>query len=189
MSTLRTIVWVTLISFGAAGSLSAAGVTLLLNPPGGALLILPGQTSGWDFTLDNPTPDWISVTSSALTFESNPSLGVYSDFIGLQGGPLPSFAVAPFDSWSQAFDGVSQGLGSYTVFLSSAPFAEDTGLVMVNFDVFNGDPTNGGAQTGSSSVTAPFTVDIAAPPATGVPEPSTIVVTAAALLLCALRKT
>ena len=38
-------------------------------------------------------------------------------------------------------------------------------------------------------VTAPFTVDIAAPPATGVPEPSTIVVTAAALLLCALRKT
>ena len=122
---------------------------------------MPGQTTGWDFTLDNQTPDWISVTSSALTFESNPSLGFYSDFIGLQGGPLPSFAVAPFDSWSEVFDGASQGLGSYTTFLSSAPFAENTGLVLVSFDVFNGDPTNGGAQTGSSSVTAPFTVDMA----------------------------
>jgi hypothetical protein len=184
MSILRRIVCLSLI----CGPLQAAGVGLLLNPPGGTLLIMPGQSSGWDFTLDNQTADWISVTSSALTFETNPSLGVYSDFIGLQGGPLPSFAVAPFSSWSEVFDGVSQGLGSYTVFPSAAPFAEDRGEVLVNFDVFNGDPTNGGGQTGSSSVSAAFVVDIGAPPATSTPEPATVGLSAMALVLWSAGK-
>jgi len=187
MSNLRSILRVALICLCAAGSLQAAAVTLLLNPPSGTLLILPGQSSGWDFTLDNQTPDWISVTSSALTFETNPSLGVYSDFIGLQGGPLPSFAVAPFGTWSQSFNGINQGLGSYTASSGATPFAEDAGSVQVNFDVFNGDPTIDGVQTGSSSVSARFAVDIEAAPASEVPEPSTVSLSAAALLISILR--
>jgi hypothetical protein len=168
----------------AAGALHAGLITLSLDPTGGAIAILPGQTSGWGFTLDDQSAGWISVTSSALTFETNPSLGLYTDFIGLQGGPDPSFAVAPFVSWSQAFDSVSSGLGSYNVSSSAAPFAEDTGLVLVSFDIFDGDPTNGGMQTGSSSVSAAFKVDIARPPAQ-VPEPSSLRLTVTAILAMA----
>jgi hypothetical protein len=182
------MLWLTLICLLAAGWSQAANVVLLLNPPGGTLLILPGQTSGWGFTLDNQTADWISVTGSALTFESNPSLGVYTDFIGLQGGPLPSFALAPFSSWSEVFDGVSEGVGSYTAFLTAGPFAEDRGFVQVNFDIFSDDPFNGGAQTGSSSASAPFVIDIGTPPSADVPEPSTMALSALTLMVCAWRR-
>ena len=103
-----------------AAALHAGTVTLDLNPLGGSITGGPGDTVGWGFKLTNSTADWISVTSSALTFETNPSLGVYTDFIGLQSGPLPSFALAPSTFWSETFDGVSQGIGSYAISSSAS---------------------------------------------------------------------
>jgi hypothetical protein len=162
-------------------TLHAGTVTLDLNPLGGSITGGTGDTVGWGFKLTNSTADWISVTSSALTFETSPSLGVYTDFIGPQSGPAPSFALPPFTFWSETFDGVSQGIGSYAIASNAALFAQDSGQILVSFDEFNGDPTNGAVQTGSSKVSAEFTVNIA--PAAQVPEPSTLPLVAAASVL------
>ncbi len=165
--------------FLTTAALGAAPITLDLDPLGGSIAGAPGSTVGWGFTLTNASTSWISVTSSALTFETNPSLGVYVDFIGLQSGPPPSFAVAPSGFWAETFDSVSQGIGSYPISNSAALFAEDSGSILVSFDIFDGDPSNGGIQTGSSSVSAPFSVDVA--PSSQVPEPSTLALTAVML--------
>ena len=102
-------------------ALPATAATINLNPSGGAISGMPGDTVGWGFTLTNDTASWLSVTSSALTFETNPLLGSFTDFIGLQGGPLPSFALAPFTAWTQSFDGISQGIGAYAISGSPCP--------------------------------------------------------------------
>ena len=158
-----------------AAALSADTISLDLDPLGGSISGAPGSTIGWGFTLTNSSTSWISVTSSALTFETNPLLGSYVDFIGLQGGPAPSFAVAPSSFWTETFDNVSQGIGSYTIPNSAELSAEDSGSILVSFDLFNSDPSDGGNQTGSSSVSAPFTVDVA--PIAPVPEPSSLALT------------
>jgi len=165
-------------------ALPARTATLTLDPVGGSISGLPGQTIGWGFTLTSNATDWISVTSSALTFETNPSLGIYTDFIGLQSGPSPSFAVAPGASWTEVFDGISQGIGSYALDPGAIPFSQNTGQLMVFFDIFNGDPTNGGIQTGSDFVSAAFSITVDAP-APSVPEPATLGLTFLALAVFA----
>jgi hypothetical protein len=176
-----------LISFFlTAAALRANTITLEMNPPGGSITGGPGDTVGWGFTLTNSTADWISVTSSALTFETNSILGVYTDNIGLQSGPPPSFALAPSTFWSETFDGVSQGIGAYTIASNAVLFAQDSGQILVSFDEFNGDPTNGGVQAGSSNVSAAFTVEIV--PTSEVPEPSALpLVEATSVLIFAAR--
>jgi len=170
-----------LLALCAAMHCEAGTVTLSLAPNGGLITGLAGATIGWDFTLANDTSNWISATNSALTFETNPLLGSYTDFIGPQGGPLPSFAVAPFSSWSQTLDLSNQlGLGSYTIDASAPIAAEDDGIVLVNFDIFNGDPTGTGQQTGNSSVSAPFSVIVTSAPT--VPEPSTLLLLGSGLV-------
>lgn len=153
-------------------ALPVPAVTLQLSPFGGAINGLPGDTVGWGFTLTNDSPNWLTVTSSALTFETNPLLGVYSDLIGLQGGPVPFFALTPFSNWSQTFDGISEGAGAYAISAGATLFAQNTGDLLVNFDFFDNDPLTVGVQIASASVAADFTVNVS-PPAT-VPEPSTL---------------
>jgi hypothetical protein len=160
---------------------SAGTITVALDPVGGSVTGAPGATVGWGFTLTNSSTSWISVTSSALTFETNPSIGAYTDFIGLQGGPMPSFAVAPSGIWMETFDGLSQGVGSYAISSSAALFAQDSGSILIGYDLFNGDPTVTGMQTGSSSVSTAIAVNVA--PGSQTPEPATFGVTAAMLLL------
>jgi len=163
--------------------------SLTLDPPSGSIAGEPGQTAGWGFTLLwTSTTNWISVTSSALTFETNPSLGTYTDFIGLQGGPLPSFALGPSTSWQETFDNASQqGVGSFQLAGNAIPFSLDSGSIIVFFDIFDGDPLVGGSQTGSSSVTVPFSVIVNQP--SGIPEPSTAVLISLSLLaIVAMRR-
>jgi hypothetical protein len=168
----------------AAAAATASPLTFTLDPAGGGITGGPGDTIGWGFTLVNDTNSWISVTSSALTFETNPSLGTYTDFIGLQGGPLPSFALAPSTQWTQAFDAAGGfGAGSYSIAADAALAAVDSGSLLVNYDLFNGDPSNGGLQTGSDSISALFSVTIGASsggPST--PEPATSALAALAAL-------
>jgi hypothetical protein len=113
------------------------------------------------------------VTGSALEAQTNPTLGIYTDFIGPQGGPTPSFALAPpTDDWQQTFDlANSQGVGAFAISPSAPLFATDTGKLTVSYDLFDGDPTAGGNQVASSSVSADFSVQVGADVAT--PEPAT----------------
>ncbi|MFN0169284.1 MAG: PEP-CTERM sorting domain-containing protein [Bryobacteraceae bacterium] len=168
------------------GSTPLPASTLVLDPLSGSISGQAGQNIGWGFTLTSlSTTDWISVTSSALTFETNPSLGTYTDFIGLQGGPSPAFAIAPLAAWTEVFDGVTQGIGAYLLDSGAIPFSQNTGQVLVSFDTYDDDPSNGGQQTGSSSFSVPFSVTVDAPAA--VPEPSTLGLAALAVLALAFR--
>jgi len=170
-----------------AAPLCAGTVSLTTDPFDGSIAGMPGETVGWGFTLTwNSDAEWMSVTSSALTFETNPSLGTYTDFVGLQGGPLPNYALAPSTSWAEVFDAVTmQGLASYQIALDAVPFAYDSGSLVVFFDTFDGNPLDGGLQTGSSSVAAPFAVAVAA---TTVPEPSYVVLGCICILASALLR-
>jgi len=145
--------------------------SLSLDPASGAIAGQPGETIGFGFTLTSNSTDWISVTSSALTFETNPSLGTFTDFIGLQGGPSPSFALAPLASWSEVFDGTSQGIGSYALDSGAIPFSQNTGQIEIAFDIFNADPSQGGTQIASDIVSAPFSITVE-PEVSTVPEPA-----------------
>ena len=125
-----------------------------LNPTDGAIHGTPGAVVGWGFSVNwtSTNGDWISFTGSSLGSlgqgESNSSLlgpGGYTDFIGSQGGPS-DFALSPASSpWSQDFDGVSLGLGSYQITtdpIAAVPGAQDSGQLTLYFQIFNGDPLN-----------------------------------------------
>ena len=180
----------------AAGSLPA-GDSLFMqpNPLNGAVNGLPGATVGWGFTVNwtSTNGDWISFTGSSLGSaapggnETNPSvLALYTDFIGLQGGP-DDFAVGPSDSpWTETFDGVSQGIGSYLITSDpSQAGANDSGQITIDFDLYNGDPLGPGTYLASYSYYGPsteFSVTVDAPaPGSATPEPATGTLCAAAL--------
>ena len=155
-----------------AGMLQAAPVSLTLTPASGIVSGHPGDTVGWGFTLVNGLTDWISVTNVVLTGETNPSLGTFTDFMGPQGGPSPSFAVAPGGTWSETpfNNSLSQGVGSYLIASNPIVPNSDSGTILVNFDTFNADPTTPTAiQTEVGSTSATFLVNVTA--ATGTPEP------------------
>jgi hypothetical protein len=123
-------------------------ISIQLNPTDGAVDGVAGATVGWGFTVTwtSTDNDWISFTSTSLGSlaqnETNPGLlEGYTDFIGLQGGPV-DFGLSP-GTWPESFDGVSQGVGAYQIVNDlgvAVPGAQDTGQITFNFAVYNGDP-------------------------------------------------
>lgn len=105
----------------AACSLNAQSLMTLDAP--NSVTAGPGGITGWDFILTWSSPnEWASITGSALINKTNP-LGAFSDFIGLQGGPGPFFALGPSGNWAESFDPVALlGIGSYTVGSGAIPF-------------------------------------------------------------------
>jgi len=163
-------------------------ISIALDPLSGAVDGVAGATVGWGFMVNwtSTNGDWVSFTGSSLGSvaqgETNPGLlacvSCYTDFIGTQGGP-GDFALSQGASpWTETLNGVSQqGVGAYQITndLSIAvPGAQDTGQITFDFQVYNGDPLNGGVQIGNldgysyyGSSTA-FSVTVDAPTA---PEP------------------
>jgi hypothetical protein len=157
-------------------------LSIQLDPANGGLDGIAGASVGWGFnvTWTSTEGDWISFTSTSLgsveQAETNPSLlASYTDFVGAQGGPV-DFGLSP-GSWTETFDGVSQGVGLYQITADpsiAVPSAEDTGQITFNFQVYNGDPLSA-SQIGDgsysyygSSTAFSVTVD-----ASSTPEPST----------------
>ncbi len=196
MRTLATCCFASLLfGWAACGSLMADTVTIadlpggqidtlsiVLNPLNGAVDGTAGSTVGWGFTVTwtSTSDDWISFTSTSLgsldQVETNPSLlASYTDFIGAQGGPV-DFGLSPgFGSWTEPFDGVSQGVGAYQINSDpgvAIPGAQDTGEITFNFQVFNGDPETA-LQIGDSSYSyfADSTAFSVTVDASAVPEP------------------
>jgi hypothetical protein len=197
MKVLRTCFLMTAVcGLLACGNLMADTVTLsglpggdvdtlsiALDPLNGAVDGIAGSSVGWGFTVDwtSTDADWISFTGSSLGSldqnETNPSLlASYTDFIGLQGGPV-DFALAP-GIWTESYDGVSQGAGLYQITTdpsAAEPGALDSGEMTFFFQVYNGDPFSGGVQTGDDSYSyygpsSAFSVSVDAP-AGPVPTP------------------
>jgi hypothetical protein len=162
-----------------------------LIPANGAVDGVAGATVGWGFTVNwtSTNGDWISFYQSSLgstaQAESNPGLlepGGYTDFIGAQGGPV-DFGLAP-GSWTETFDGVSQGTGAYQINSNAAPPADDSGQLTFSFQVYDGDPLSAD-QIGDSSYSyygssTEFSVTVDAP-TSSVPEPASLLLLATGL--------
>ena len=131
-------------------------ISIQLDPVDGAVNGLPGASVGWGFTVDwtSKDGDWVSFTSSSPGYETNPGLlaaGGYTDFIGLQGGPDSGLLSPASSPWTEAFNGASQGVGSYRITNDlniAVPGAEDTGQITFNFQVYDSSLSN---QLGDSS--------------------------------------
>jgi hypothetical protein len=139
----------------------------------------PGQTVGWGFSLTADENYWVSVIGSYLDMQTNPSLGMYEDRIGLQGGPV-DYSLAPqTPAWTQEFDGAGfTGLGAFLI----DPFAPDGSLnsaeVVVQLEYFSGNPmTCGDCYVGFDELRQSVSVTVS-----DVPEPATMTLCGAALI-------
>ncbi len=161
-------------------------LSIVLDPPNGAVSGVAGSTAGWGFTVDwTAAGNFISFTGSSLgsvlSGETNNSfLAAYTDFIGANSGP-DGIALGP-GTWTQPFDAISgTGVGSYAISTNPSlaiPLAEDTGQITFNFDIYSGNPAVSGAYLGSYSYyggPTAFSVTVENP----IPEPGTL------WLLCA----
>jgi hypothetical protein len=171
-----------------AGSAAALPV-FTLNPVNGQISGTPGSTVGWGFTLTPDSTFWVSVTSSILLTESNPSLGTYTDFIGALGGPV-NFATPPAGgNWVLAFNNAaSEGVGSFTISAAANPGDQNTGTLRISVEYFSDDPfTCGSCAEGSDDFDLAYSITVA-PVQTQVPEPATWAAGGIALAVVALRR-
>lgn len=163
---MRLIKLLCLASTLLPASLLAATVTL--DPSDGNITGLAGQPIGWGFTIINNSPvEWISFTESILVGESNPLLGVYSDFVGPQGGPT-TFSVQPLDTWTESFSDASQtGIGEYLIDPSAVSGAQDSGVIRVMWEQFAGDPSTCNCSPAAFSQDVPFQLTVSNAPEPG----------------------
>jgi hypothetical protein len=179
---MRSIV--TFILLFTAWGTAQAGPVLNLFPSSGAIQGAPGDNIGWGFTLAPDPTLWISVITSFLLNETNPVLGSYTDSIGLQGGPVNAVLAPASGTWTEAFDFTSaQGVGSYAIDPSAVLGSTDSGTLDVQYEAFTADPNIcGTCAVGVFDLTVPFSVQVAQ-----APEPITVWLTAAALLILGSR--
>jgi hypothetical protein len=106
--------------------------------------------------------------TSSLINETNPALGIYTDFIGSQGGPVNAVLGPGSASWIETFDAGSQlGVGSFSIDPAAAFGASDSGILDVEYETFSGDPNVcGSCDIGFADATAAFEVQV-----TPTPEP------------------
>jgi len=163
-----------------AGSGQAAPI-FALNPGSGGLSGTQGSTVGWGFTITNTTT-FLEVVQTDFCLPGSdatdlpcagafPSLGSYTDFTALSNfvvvGPSPYTTTL-----TQNFDlNLQTGFGSFTI-LHNASLGTSLGEIDVIYDLFDGDPANGGMQLGGDNFVAlPASITVAA--AATVPEPGT----------------
>lgn len=164
-----------------------AEVILTLNPGSGAVQALPGATTGWGFTITPNSNTTISLISSFLENEANSSLGVYTDLIGVEGGPNAGLLVSTDPIWTEAFSydsglGMGTGLGAYQIDPAATLGSTDSGDIRVEYELFSESSLCPACYLGTESIEVPFTVTVGATPAVA-PEPNTLSLAAAAICL------
>jgi hypothetical protein len=108
------------------------------------------------------------------------SFGIYTDYLLLAGIVLAPFEQGVDTYTSNPFSPGSPGtgVGQYAIFANVKPGVVDVGNIFVTFDMYNGDPNNGGSFTTSGEVSLGVNVNVVP-----TPEPSTFVLAGAALAL------
>jgi hypothetical protein len=145
-----------------------ADPSFTLNPSSGIIFGSPGSTVGWGFDLTSDPSLWVTVTSSMVLIEDNP-LGVYSDFIGLQGGPFGGALQPNAPDWIENFNAATQsGLGGYAIDPLTPAGQIDDGLLLVEYETFSENPaTCGSCYVATGEFFEDFTIQTVA-----TPEPS-----------------
>jgi hypothetical protein len=159
------------------GALTASPV-VSLNPVDGAIFGSPGDTIGWGFDVQADATQWVSFAGSFTLLETNPSVGVYTDFIGMQGGPVNAVMGPGAPDWIEPFDSGSQtGIGSFAIDPSVIPGSSDSGVIRVLYVSYSIDPNFCFVECTQTPgfMDVPFTVEVAAPPPSGAPEPASLV--------------
>ncbi len=161
------------------------GTTITLYPTSGSISGQPGDSVGWGFAMTADPTKWTSVTGSFLLSETAPGLGVYSDLIGFQGGPVNAILAPGSADWVETFDNAGSGLASFTIDALATPGQWNSAILRILFDEFSADPnTCGSCYVGSNFVDNAITVTASTP----TPEPATslLVGLGLAALLCGL---
>jgi hypothetical protein len=176
-----------------------------VTPPGGAVSGSPGNVVGWGFTIINDTNFFLIIDGSAFcgpggdpqftdctkTYNGltqfGPALGTYTDFIANYFSSHYT-VVSPNTSYSQAFNpSLGTGVGEYFINPGAIPGSHDPGNLgqfsnlFISYVEFLGSPYHGGqAASGDIELHANVSVTVGSAP---VPEPATMGITGAALLL------
>jgi hypothetical protein len=102
---------------GESSSTTSLPLSLVLNPPNGAISGAPGDTIGWGFTLTNPDNTYAAIASAdfcggVLTSPCSTPLGTFTDFIA----QFNFTVVGPNGTESAVFNPLNfTGVGSYTI--------------------------------------------------------------------------
>ncbi len=172
-----------------SGYSSPLPVTLVLDPPGGAIPGTPGQTVGWGFTITNNTTYYLLFDNSYFCEPGQdptyttcaPTLGTYNDYIATN-----STEVAPMSAITETFgaNGTS-GFGGYSIYPSAALGAMDSGTLLATYMEYDGDPLTGANPvSGDINLSASASVTVITTPA--VPEPASWTLLPAGLICVAL---
>lgn len=158
---------------------ASATAGILTPTPGSALFGASGQTVGLGFDVVSSNSVWISFEASFVLFESRP-VGIYTDFIGAQGGPTNYALPAGAPDWIESFDAIAQqGIGAYAIDPLSVAGPPDVGTIRVLYATYLVETPFGFISTQDFPTTQAF-VDIpfvltVGPESTPTPEPATTV--------------
>lgn len=167
----------------AASTLPAGdSLSIQFDSPNGAVHGPPGATVGWGFIITwTSASDWIAFTDSSLGSvdqgESNSSLlSLYTDYLQSDsalaaGGSNGSTPITI--TWTETFDGLSQGVGSYRISDVAQVGAEDHGQITIDYDVWYGEPgESDSVDLGTGSYYGPDTAFSVIVDEIPVPEPA-----------------
>ena len=180
-----------LLAVAVSGLCAYADPMLTLIPGSGLVGALPGETTGWGFTIANDTPYYLLFDSSNFcepggdpqyTDCSNGGLfgpannGIYTDFIATN-----VTLISPFDTVTQNFNlALQHGVGSYAIDSNTPMYTQDPGMIFVSFMEFDGNPFD--TDNPPNQISGDIELSASAI-AEAVPEPATWALTLSALLL------
>jgi PEP-CTERM motif len=155
----RALLWAAVLA------LSSNASTVTLNPKDGALFGQPGQPVGWGFTIQDSV-SWVTVvgTDFCSSFTVGTDVfpcdmahtipnGAYTDFSFNFVDSQPS-SMGPPDPSQENFSynppcgaaGPCTGTGAFTIDSNTPAGTLLSGVIVVDYNKWDGDPANGGTQ-------------------------------------------
>jgi hypothetical protein len=178
----------------AAAPALASYITLGNN---GLVIGAPGDTVGWDFTIVNNSAYWMVITGVQTFGETLPlgpgSLSGFENYADLNFGPEDTdgfFVILPNGGvWQQTFSVADfTGLGAYPIDPGVLPPAQDAGVFLVYYSLYDSEDQSNEVFNHVQLCTADLCTGDNAPSFEinvqgAAPEPGTVFLSGAALLL------